>query len=327
MGRLPLHIEFGSTFTAQQWKNWTLYFFVMCLFDLLPIEHFRCWQSFVLACRCICQVSLSHTDITVADGLLLKFCKRCVELYGPFSITPNMHLHCHLANCIRDFGPSHAFWLFAFERYNGLLGNEPNNNRSVEIQLMQRFLKDNISLQLLSENEEKPCAEYFRNIVFNPIHYDHDDILEGDKTDACVLAKKSCLDQLTNEELQSLKLLYCERYPQLRSGLTSGALEIPSSFNKFSHAYIKTKKISSNAENAKQPYVAATPTVPFTVSEGSSCPVRAAEVLYFGKQFLSPSSTHPPITCLFVAVQWPKQYSSSLGRQLKYGIMILTRLQ
>ena len=34
LGRLPQHIESGSTFTAQQWKNWVLYFSLMCLFDL-----------------------------------------------------------------------------------------------------------------------------------------------------------------------------------------------------------------------------------------------------------------------------------------------------
>ena len=33
MGRLPSRIDSGSTFTAQQWMNWTLYFSVFCLMD------------------------------------------------------------------------------------------------------------------------------------------------------------------------------------------------------------------------------------------------------------------------------------------------------
>ena len=86
LGRLPLHIESGSTF-----KNWVLYFSLMCLFDLLPSEHLRCWQSFVLACRRLCQASISQADITIANGFLLKFCRKCVELYGPLSITPNIY--------------------------------------------------------------------------------------------------------------------------------------------------------------------------------------------------------------------------------------------
>ena len=38
-------------------------------------------------------------------------------------MTPNMHMHCYLADCVRDFGPIYGFWLFSFERYNGLLEN------------------------------------------------------------------------------------------------------------------------------------------------------------------------------------------------------------
>ena len=37
----------------------------------------------------------------------------------------------------------HEFWLFSFEHYNGILGNQPTNNRFIEPQLMQRFLGNN----------------------------------------------------------------------------------------------------------------------------------------------------------------------------------------
>ena len=60
----------------------------------------------------------------------------CIYVYGRDCITPNIHMHAHLASCVRDYGPLHAFWLFSFERYNGILGRQPNNNRSIEIQVM-----------------------------------------------------------------------------------------------------------------------------------------------------------------------------------------------
>ena len=53
-----------------------------------------------------------------------------------------MHLHAHLVECIKDFGPVYSFWLFSFERYNGLLGSFRTNQRSVELQLMRRFTTD-----------------------------------------------------------------------------------------------------------------------------------------------------------------------------------------
>ena len=318
LGRLPQHIESGSTFTAQQWKNWTLYFSVMCLFDLLPSEHFKCWQSYVLACRRLCQVSLSPADITVADGLFLKFCQQCVHLYGPLTITPNMHLHCHLSECIKDFGPSHAFWLFAFERYNGLLGKEPNNNRSIELQLMHRFLKDNLSLQFLSGSEDSPHADYFKDIVFNPEYFkvEHtiQDHFERNVGSSCVPAKKSSLGYLSPEEVIGLTFLYCKQYPELAPRLNNGTLRVSSSYHKFSHAFINGKKVSSKSENAKQPYIAAIPNIPFTndqsCTENIPSVSRAAEILFFGKQVYATSPSEQPLTCFFASVRWPKRYCS-----------------
>jgi hypothetical protein len=51
-------------------------------------------------------------------------------------------LHTHVVDCIKDYGPVYSFWLFSFERYNGLLGNFRTNQRSIELQLMRRFLTD-----------------------------------------------------------------------------------------------------------------------------------------------------------------------------------------
>lgn len=63
-------------------------------------------------------------------------------MYGPSVITPNMHLHGHLRECFKDYGPVYNFWLFSFERYNGIFENFPTSTRSLEIQLMQRFVRD-----------------------------------------------------------------------------------------------------------------------------------------------------------------------------------------
>lgn len=134
IGRLPARLDSGTTFTAEQWMNWTIYYSVFCLRGLLSDQHMECWRHFVLACRRLCKRDLSSDDVKIADGLLMQFCKRVSRLYG--TSTPNMHLHAHLASCINDFGPCHAFWLFSFERYNGILGTQPTNNCSIEIQLM-----------------------------------------------------------------------------------------------------------------------------------------------------------------------------------------------
>lgn len=112
-------------------------FFCNCI---LPNNEMECWRHFVLACRVLSSKSITREQIQLGDALLIQFCRRTEHLFGKESITPNMHLHCHLSDCINDYGPLHGFWLYAFERYNGILGSMPNNNRSIEIQLMGRFL-------------------------------------------------------------------------------------------------------------------------------------------------------------------------------------------
>ena len=113
IGRLPHRIasNYGS-YTASQWKNWTLIYSMFCLEGLLPVSHLRCWQTFVLACQYLSSPVISKTDILKADMLFVKFGERFECLYGKKAVTPNMHLHCHLRECIMDCGPVHAFWCF-----------------------------------------------------------------------------------------------------------------------------------------------------------------------------------------------------------------------
>jgi len=60
-------------------------------------------------------------------------------------------MHCHLHACVKDYGPLNGFWLFAFERYNGILGKIPNNNLSIKVQLTNHFLADKILSASLPE--------------------------------------------------------------------------------------------------------------------------------------------------------------------------------
>ena len=146
IGRLPMRISSNSgSYTAEQWKHWTLIYSIYCLKGILPQEHFRCWQTFVLACKYLCQTVISKTDLEIVDGLLLKFCKSVETLYGKHTITPNMHLHNHLKEIILNHGPVTSFWCFSFERFKGLMGSTSTNKRSVELQLMRKL---SISRQL-----------------------------------------------------------------------------------------------------------------------------------------------------------------------------------
>lgn len=108
IGRIPHKIESSmASLTADQWKNWTCIYSLYVLHDILPQEHLNCWWLFVQACILICHPILSNDIICKIDELLLSFCKAFESLYGDDSCTINIHLHCHVAECLQDYGPAH----------------------------------------------------------------------------------------------------------------------------------------------------------------------------------------------------------------------------
>ena len=129
---LPATIEHFSSFTAEQMMIWVNYYSLFCLFGILAENDYECWRHFVLASRLLSKPLLTTDDILMADKLLLQFGRRFEVIYGKEAITPNMHMHGHLAECIFDYGPMSSFWL-----------HQPTNNRSIEVQLMNRFIQDN----------------------------------------------------------------------------------------------------------------------------------------------------------------------------------------
>ena len=60
-----------------------------------------------------------------------------------------------------DHGPPHAFWCFAFERYNGILGSYHTNTKSVESQFMKKFLTNQAMCGLFLSDNNNPLQEYF----------------------------------------------------------------------------------------------------------------------------------------------------------------------
>ena len=162
-GRLPHKIVSNhGRYKASQWKNWTIIYSTYALHGVLSEEHLNCWHTFVMACRLLTVPVLSHTDLKKADMLLLKFCRQFEELYGKSEVRINMHLHCHLKECIEDYGPIYSFWCFAFERYNGILGSTATNNRSIEIQLMRKFMSEQfVSNVALPEDFSETFTAFF----------------------------------------------------------------------------------------------------------------------------------------------------------------------
>ena len=244
IGRIPTKINSGfSGFKADQFKNWIIVYSIPALFNILPSEHLECWRHFVLACRILCKQHLSHDDVRLADVLLMSFCRRIERVHGSSAITPNMHLHGHLNEVILDYGPVQEFWAFSFERYNGILGKQPNNNRVIEPQLMNCFLRDTAALS-------NPFPQKFKE-EFSPLIAS--DRLAGSVGETFTASKfalpsKSTRGIFDSECLQILNELYCKMHPNI----TQDSVIVNS---KFSSITLRGKTFSSSGKRKCTPYI------------------------------------------------------------------------
>ena len=167
VGRIPHKISSGfSSFTADQWKNWVLIYSLIVLKPILPGTYYYCWYIFVQACQLLCSRAISQTNVLELNHLLVCFCKTIEELYGVSACTPNLHLHCHLKECLLDFGPANAFWLFACERLNGILGAISTNHHAIEAQLVMKFSSSQQVLQSIAKSESSEVE-----MLLSPFHF------------------------------------------------------------------------------------------------------------------------------------------------------------
>ena len=255
VGRIPRKIETGfSGFKADQFKNWINLYSVPAMFDILPTQDLECWRHFVLASRLLCQQQISITDLKLADSLLLNFCKRVECLYGEDVISPNMHLHCHLSDVLLDFGPVQEFWLFSFECYNGILGKHPNNNKIIELQLMKRFLNDNIADQFM-ESPPDEFSQEFKPLLNQVSQIDKikGSVAETIVSNAPLLPLKHSKGVLSAEEIEVLRQLFLTLE---NDNLPTFHVTINSVYQRFSSITINGKLYNSSGCNwTSSPYI------------------------------------------------------------------------
>ena len=247
IGRIPSKISSGfSGFKADQFKAWITVYSIPALFNILPGEHLECWRHFVLACRILCKQCLSYDDVNLADALLLSFCKRVEHIYGQATITPNMHLHAHLKDVFLDFGPAQEFWLFSFERYNGLLGKQPTNNRVIEPQLMNRFIKDNQAFSFsFPQSFKEELSSFLTHNQFVG------SVSETFTSNKFALPSKWTRAVFDTNSLDVLKKLYCK----IHQHVNTDSVIVNSTFKKYSSITFRGKTFSSSGKRKGTPYV------------------------------------------------------------------------
>jgi len=326
VGRIPLKIASGfSGFKADQFKNWITVYSIPALFNILPPELLECWRHFVLACRILCKQCLSKSDIKLAHHLLLRFCTKVECFYGKEVISPNMHSSSHLHDIYLDYRPSQEFWLFSYERFNGILGKQPTNNKAIEPQLMQKFLRDNFSFSL-------PWPQEFKEDFAN---FESPDRIIGSvretllptnvKVDKIVLPTK-CKRAVVNGTIQGiLKDLYCKMNPDTHVD----EVMLSSVITKYSSLCYKGINFS-NSKRSNVPYIGqaewneswfGSPPTSLHNSYLFTTNIRPVDIKYYFQATFSTTDTTLPLT--FAYVLWllphPSRYAIGKPAELWYN--------
>ncbi|KAI1790683.1 hypothetical protein LXA43DRAFT_890611 [Ganoderma leucocontextum] len=81
-------------------------------------------------------------------------------------LVPNHHLSLHLKECLFLFGPTHGWWAYPFERYNGLLQRLKTNRKQADIPgTFMRGFYTGAKLRWLMESESWPAEREFQDMV------------------------------------------------------------------------------------------------------------------------------------------------------------------
>ena len=157
-------------------------------------------------------------------------------------------MHGHLVDCIRDYGPLSSFWLFPFERYNGLLGQTHANNRSIEVQIMRRFLTDTHCISLLQCSHINTCNVFGDAVITHAQTFQstsdycgkfrnalkHPPIITASGLQISP-APKYTIGVLSQLEVEIIKNLYSQLYAEY---FADGDIEVPVTYQKVKFVFI-----------------------------------------------------------------------------------------
>lgn len=76
---------------------------------------------------------LTQSRINEFHERMHRYLQRSRELYPAHGLKPNQHISLHLRQVLENFGPTHAWRCYAFERLNSMLQNIHTNSKSGEL--------------------------------------------------------------------------------------------------------------------------------------------------------------------------------------------------
>lgn len=196
---------------ANEWKTW-LTVSPAVLKNYLDSKYYNHFMKLVEATYLLLQEIITNNEVNRAEDIMNQFVYSVSKIYGNSSCSFNIHILCHAAECVRNWGPVWCYSTFQFEHYNGVLMKYFNGTTQVPIQICRRIC----DLQEITKTSE----QLFKNLTAKKFFYA---ILKSDKTASCSTVldqfnflgkKKTC--QFQKQELDQFTKMFgampCEVY-------------------------------------------------------------------------------------------------------------------
>jgi len=207
--RYPRSIKERKLWKASEWRNWLIWYSIICLRFLLPAKYLKHLTLLSTAIHICLQKSVTLEMVDYAETLLIKFVKLFQKYFGKENMTYNVHLLLHICSGIRNWGPLWTHNAFSYENENRILLRLKKSPKDVAIQISRRFLfqklYSHVSLYV-SEDVNKFC-----NLTLDT------NVKYFSYTNKCMLLGRGEEYILTREEENCLDYTvnYCERYKKI----------------------------------------------------------------------------------------------------------------
>ena len=176
--------------TSEEWQTFAISIGDPIFKYLLPSSLYTMWRHLTEAIRGSCRYVLDSRELPGLQKHLYLYLTSFHRNFGGEAIRPNHHFAQELIlRCIPDFGPSHVFWCYAFERLNGILGAMPHNNRDISKTLLRQFMVSHADLKtdfpFLSDRRFETTFEKIERAY----------VAKALKSNLETLSRLSCLDK------------------------------------------------------------------------------------------------------------------------------------
>lgn len=120
--RCPRPINQRSSWKASEWKNFLLYYSLVCFQKMMQHKkYYQHWFSFVYSVQILMKTKITEPELAAASAALTLFVSQIESLYGIDFMSYNVHILLHVPQSVKNFGALWAWSTFPYESYNGVL--------------------------------------------------------------------------------------------------------------------------------------------------------------------------------------------------------------